>query len=85
MLVLVPFVGQRGVEGYLLWRDDRIFVLEEFCPCSIYGWARLDKVEWERWVHLSIYCMAGLVEEKEVVEFDCSLFAWERVSGDYSE
>lgn len=83
MLVIVPFVGQRWVEGYLLWCYSWIFVLEEFCPGCIYGWTWLAKVEWKRWIHLSIYCVACLVEEEEVVEFYRSLFVRKRGFGDY--
>ena len=83
MLVLIHVVGQRWVEDYHLWWDGRIFVLEEFCPCSIYGRTWLAEVKWQVPVHLSVYCVAGLVEEKEIVEFDRGVFVRKRDFGNY--
>jgi hypothetical protein len=74
MLVFVHVVGQRRVEGYLLQRDGGIFVLEKFCPRSIYGWAWFAKVKWKVGIHLSIHCTACFVIEEEVVEFNCGVF-----------
>lgn len=44
MLVVVHIEGQRRVEGHLLRCDGGIFVLEEFYPCGIDGWAGFAEV-----------------------------------------
>ena len=45
MLVLVHVVGKMRIQRYLLRCDRRVFVLEEFSPCGIDGWARSAEVQ----------------------------------------
>jgi hypothetical protein len=74
MLVLVHVVCQERVQCDLLLRDRRVFVLEEVCPCGIDGWAWFAEVKREGRVNLSVYRVARLVEEEEVVKFDRCVF-----------
>jgi hypothetical protein len=84
VFVFVHTVRQRRVEGYLLRCDGRVLVLKEFCPCDIDGWTGLSEVQWEVWVHLSVYRVACFIEEEKVVELDCSAFVWKRRCGNCS-
>lgn len=76
VLVPVHIVGQRGVHGNLLRRDGRVLILKKVCPCSIDSWARLAEVEWKIGIHLSVYRVACMIEEEEVVGIDCREFVW---------
>ncbi|KAG9652893.1 hypothetical protein KCV04_g6, partial [Aureobasidium melanogenum] len=82
MLVPVHVVGQRGVQSNFLLRDGRVLISQKVCPCGIYGWARFAEVKWKIGVQFSVDCVACMIEEEEVVEFDCREFAWQR-SGAY--
>lgn len=84
MFVLLHVVGQKRIQGHLLWRDGRVLVLEQLSPCGIYGGAWPAKVEWDAGVHLAIYTVACLIEEEKVIEFDCGVFVWQGGCGDYS-
>ncbi|KAG9873439.1 hypothetical protein KCU63_g28, partial [Aureobasidium melanogenum] len=78
MLVPVHVVGQRGVQSNFLLRDGRVLISQKVCPCGIYGWARFAEVKWKIGVQFSVDCVACMIEEEEVVEFDCREFAWQR-------
>jgi hypothetical protein len=81
MLVFVRVEGHGGVQGYLLRCDGGILVLQEFSPCGIYGWAWPAEVKWKVEVHLSVYCVACVVEEQEIVEFNRGAIVWQRTRG----
>lgn len=77
MLVFVHVIGKKRIQGYLLWCDGWVFVLEEFSPCGIDSWARSAEVEGLRGLHLSVYPVARLIEKKEIVEADRGVFVWQ--------
>lgn len=82
MLVLGHVIGKVRIQGYLLWCDRWVFVLQELSPCGIDGWARSAEVQGVGGVHLSVYPVARLIEEKEIIEADRGVVVWQGSCGD---
>lgn len=83
MLILLQVIGEKRIQGHLLWCDGRVLVLEKLSPRGIYGGAWSAKVKWDAGVHLAIYTVACLVKEEKIVELDCGEFVWQGRCGDY--